>query len=409
VTVDVRTRRDGPTEAVDPAAFLARDLPAALAAGAERVGPWLADHPLRPLTLVVDDVVATLAVEGGRVVVRDGDGGVGADARAAVLRLTGAQLDDLAADHVTPIGWFASGSLELEHGRLGDLLDWWLVLRAALDGTTPYRPGDVALVDPDGAPLDLTRRFSIDDDPDEMGAFLHAAGYLHLAGVFDEGEMAAVSADMDAAAPRYAEGDGRSWWARLHDGTDVLVRMQRFEAESPATAALLADDRLVRLGRLTGDGHRPPTGAEGLFKPIGVAEGISDVPWHKDCSLGRHSYMCSGMTVGVSVTGADATSGQLRVVAGSHRALMWPAPEVPPGVDLPIVDLDTGTGDLTVHLSCTMHMAQPPVDRPRRVLYTGLSLPPLDEESFAAGARRLSAIREAAPVTVSQPASASRP
>ncbi len=59
--------------------------------------------------------------------------------------------------------------------------------------------------------------------------------------------------------------------------------------------------------------------AEALVKPIGVVAGISDVPWHKDCSLGRHSYECCGLTLGISVAGADARSGQLRVVAGSHR------------------------------------------------------------------------------------------
>ena len=44
---------------------------------------------------------------------------------------------------------------------------------------------------------------------------------------------------------------------------------------------------------------------EALVKPIGVVRGISDLPWHKDCSIGRHSYRCCGITVGVSVTGAD--------------------------------------------------------------------------------------------------------
>ena len=43
------------------------------------------------------------------------------------------------------------------------------------------------------------------------------------------------------------------------------------------------------------------------MKPIGIVEGISDVPWHKDCSLGRHSYRCCSLTVGISVTGADAS------------------------------------------------------------------------------------------------------
>ena len=111
------------------------------------------------------------------------------------------------------------------------------------------------------------------------------------------------------------------------------------------------------------------------------------------------------MTVGISVTGADATSGQLRVVAGSHRALVWPAPVLQPGLDLPVVDLATRTGDITVHLSCTLHMAQPPVTTPRRVMYTSFGLPSLAPGAAAEARRRIGAIREAAPVTVSQPPS----
>ena len=128
------------------------------------------------------------------------------------------------------------------------------------------------------------------------------------------------------------------------------------------------------------------------------------MPWHKDCSLGRHSYECCSLTVGISVTGADATSGQLRVVAGSHRALVWPA-FVRRDNDLPVVDLPTQTGDVTIHLSCTLHMAQPPVTRERRVLYTGFRLPPSNPEAARAARERLGKVREAAPVTVSQPAS----
>jgi hypothetical protein len=81
---------------------------------------------------------------------------------------------------------------------------------------------------------------------------------------------------------------------------------------------------------------------------------------------------------------------------------MWSALDQP-GCDLPVVDLPTRTGDVTVHLSCTLHMAQPPVERERRVMYSGFSLPPLDAAAAAAGRARLRAVREAAPVTVSQP------
>ena len=134
-----------------------------------------------------------------------------------------------------------------------------------------------------------------------------------------------------------------------------------------------------------------------------MSEGISDVPWHKDCSLGMHSFRCCGLTVGISVTGADARSGQLRVVAGSHRALVQPA-FVRSESDLPVIDLPTSTGDVTVHCSCTLHMSQPPVERERRVAYTGFGL----AELAPAGSHRnraladIGQVREGAYKTVSQ-------
>ena len=138
------------------------------------------------------------------------------------------------------------------------------------------------------------------------------------------------------------------------------------------------------------------------MKPIGVVKGISDVPWHKDCSLGRHSYECCSLTVGISVTGADGESGQLRVVPGTHRALVWPAPCVQPGLDLQPVDLPTRTGDVTVHLSCTLHMSQPPVHRTRKVLYTGWGQSPADPEAAQANRRRLQAVRSKTHTSISQ-------
>jgi hypothetical protein len=57
-------------------------------------------------------------------------------------------------------------------------------------------------------------------------------------------------------------------------------------------------------------------------------------------------------------------------------------------------------------------MAQQPVERERRVLYTGFSLAPLAGADLAAqqaAVARLTAIREASAVTVSQPADPARP
>jgi hypothetical protein len=302
---------------------------------------------------------------------------------------------------------WAANQLRQEKGNVGHCLDWWLVLRAAIDGVPIHVPGAVTFSAADGAPLDLTRSFQPGDDVEEMRHFLREAGFLHVRGVFSAEEMAAISADMDTAVLTYTEGDGRSWWARTDSGETRLVRMQGFDRESDTAFALLDDARFLSLASIPGSGHefgrkRAQNRMEALFKPIGVTEGISDIPWHKDCGIGRHSYDCCGMTVGISVTSADDVSGQLRVIGGSHRALVWSGIRQPE-LDLPDIPLPTETGDITIHLSCTMHMAQPPTQRERRVIYSGFSLPPLadaDASAQSSGRARLGAVRESAPLTV---------
>jgi hypothetical protein len=402
MTVDVRTRVDTDIRAVDPVAWFDTELPERLEAAGERLEPAVRQLAPRALTIAVDGDRWTLVTDDGRARVERGG-----RPETRTLTLTPAQVEDLVNDQATPMTWFSTGTLVLE-GRIDPVLDWWMLIRAAIDGTTPHVAGAIDFNDGDGSTLDLGRVFTIDSPRDEMRSFLETAGFLHLSGVFTKGEMEAVSRDMDAAAPGYSDGDGRSGWAGTADGTRRLVRMQGFDEVSPAVESLVTDERLARLGEITGAGHRwgqmKSNRIEALEKPVGIVEGLSDVPWHKDCSLGRHSYECSSLTVGVSVTGADAASGQLRVVAGSHRALTWPAYRLRDDLDLPVVDLPTETGDVTMHLSCTLHMAQPPVERERRVLYTGFRLP-LAPGSRGDGRDRLRTVRETAAVTVSQPPS----
>lgn len=402
-SVDLRTRSGADVRPVDPVGFFADELPARLAAdgslaldGARQLGvrPFGFEVDGRGWTVRLDDGAGSFAVDDGL------------DDAQAVVRLDAVGLHDLVNDLRTPMGFLTGGDLDMPRGRLEHFLDWWVVLRSVLDGRRAHVAGDVSFLEPDGRPLDLRRSFRLDDDPEDVNWFLAEAGFLHLRGVFDEAEMASVSADMDDAAGRYEQGDGRSWWARTHDGADRLVRMQHFQEESPTTVSLLGDGRLQAIARFTPDGHRhgKPGGnanlVEALVKPVGVVEGISDVPWHKDCSLGSHSYRCCSLTVGISVTGAGAGSGQLRVVAGSHRALVQPA-FVRRGLDLPQLDLPTATGDVTVHCSCTLHMSEPPVQRERRVLYTDFTLP-TDEGARSPNEAVLRRIREGAPTTVSQ-------
>ena len=59
------------------------------------------------------------------------------------------------------------------------------------------------------APSEPNLGVLLDDDPAEMAHFLGEAGYLHVAGMFTEDEMAEVSADMDRALPAYTPDDER--------------------------------------------------------------------------------------------------------------------------------------------------------------------------------------------------------
>ena len=403
MTVDVRTRVDGPRAELDPSRFFDDELPARIDEYAAEIIPALPFIRPRLLVLDVDGEPWTLMADDRGVTIERG-ARPDAVARASLAR---EQLADLVDDQQTIMSLWASGALDQQVGQVGHLLDWWLVVRAALDGTPIYTPGSVALDDASGRPLDLARTFRPDDDRDEMRHFLETAGYLHIEKLFSEAEMDAISADMDRAAPSYTEGDGRSWWARTAAGDTRVVRMQGFDRECDGARAMVEDVRFLDLAQIPNAGHefgrkRASNRIEALFKPIGVTEGISDIPWHKDCGIGRHSYDCCGLTVGISVTGADENSGQLWALAGSHRALVWSG-VLQPDLDLPQVPLATKTGDVTLHLSCTMHMAQPPVERERRVMYSGFSLPRLaaaDADAVSAARARLGAVREGAPLTV---------
>ncbi len=399
LTLDSVDRRRPPTSIeVDGASFLSDGLVDLAHKRWNQVVPALDWLALSPMDVVIGEERFVLAIENGRLFVAN-DPTVQSD--ATIVEFTLEQLRDIVADQVTPMGLFSSGKLLRLDGKLELLLDWWLVLRAIVDDIPIHVPGSMDFTALDGSQLDLTTVFRLNDDPEVMNRFLTQCGYLHIAGAFPQELMDRISADMDIYAPVYSQGDGKSWWATLDDGTDRVVRMQGFHSHSAATDEALHSEVLTTVASLMPDGHEVAGGTnpiEALFKPIGVQKGISDVPWHKDCALGRHRYDCCAATVGISVSGAAARSGQLRAVAGSHRALLWSS-MLRDGTDLPVVDLPTEAGDITVHLSCTLHMAQPPVDAERRVLYTTLTLPdqgPTDRS-------HISEIREAASVTISQP------
>ena len=285
------------------------------------------------------------------------------------------------------MGWFSSGALDL-HGPARAAPR--LVARHPRRRSTAWLPtwrGAMAFEDAAGGPS-TSRAASRGTTPTTRWTrFLGQAGFLHVAGVFTEDEMAAVSADMDRAAPSFVQGDGRSWWARTVDGTDRLVRMQGFDIDSPHDG---------RAGRRRAPGaarraprRRPRVGRHGVQRPRGPREADRRGGGHLRRPVAQGLLARAPQLRMLLAHGRDLGHRRRRDLGPapgggrSHRALVWPA-FLRRDNPLPVVDLPTRTGDVTVHLSCTLHMAQPPVERERRVMYTGFRLPPLRPDAAAA-------------------------
>ena len=246
-TVDFRSRYVGDAVALDVDSFLEQELPALLEARGIDVARATTRLGLPPLTLDVDGEPLTLASDGDRFEARHGS------ADALVVALDRAAFSDLMQDMASTFGIQMSGRAQVVRGGLDAFLEWEPVLRCLLDGRPAHEPGAIDFRDRSGAPLDLHRSFTLDDDPAEIGHFLAEAGYLHLEGVFTEAEMAAVSVDLDGAMAAAERDDGASWWARTADDEWYPSRILGFNNQSAALKRRAAERPLPR------DSGRSPT------------------------------------------------------------------------------------------------------------------------------------------------------
>ena len=142
-----------------------------------------------------------------------------------------------------------------------------------------------------GAPLDLHRSFTPDDDDADIVHFIAQAGLRAPAGLV---RPRGHGRDRRRHGPRAPHVPPRR--RPLVVGEDRRRRATAACACSTSTSTrpprstCSAATRSQRIGHLTDDEYAPRrigNRIEALVKPIGVVEGISDVPWHKDCSLGH--------------------------------------------------------------------------------------------------------------------------
>lgn len=348
---------------IDFAAYHAVDLPERLA---DRHGaaasPGLSD--VRPLALRIAETgeARTYVPRPGR------SPGIeivaGEDRAETVVALSRHAWSGLVRDLESPPSLIYHGEATAARGDLMGFVRWEAVLRAMYTGRPVYDAARVDLRDGAGAPLDPARGFTLDDDPEEMAHFLREVGYLLVKRVFSEDEVAAFRAAAASLHAAARPGDQTSWWGKDDRGEAVLCRVLRGGVE-PALRGLQHDPRIMRVVGLADtemvakQAADERDGVTVLWKNPGVREGLSDLPWHRDCGMGGHASMCPTIVGSVFLEANTPEAGALRFLPGSWEASYRFAEAADADAEGGVL-VPAEPGDLTIHYGDGWHAAPPP-------------------------------------------------
>jgi len=361
---------------LDFADFHRRELPRRLAAGNGAIAAGDALERIGSLAFRLPEGQAfTYVPRAQGVDVVEGD----ADAKT-VIEISREDWEDVVHDLESAPGLLYGGKVKCLRGNAMRFVRWEPGLRAMFHGRPIFDPARVDLRDRDGGPLDPHRSFRLQDHPADMADFLKVAGFLLVRGVFPPDEVAALRRHADRLRALAVEGDKKSWWGKDADGRVVLCRVTH-AGRIPELRALPADPRLLRLKNLShvelvSQAQGTEDGISLLIKNPRMREGLSDLPWHRDCGMGGHAAMCPRLVVSIYLQPSRPETGELKMLPGSHEASYGFAdasdPDAPQGVSLA-----ADPGDVSLHYGDIMHAAPPPTgDGPfRECLLTGFARP----------------------------------
>ena len=361
---------------LDFADFHRRELPRRLAAGNGAIAAGDALERIGSLAFRLPEGQAfTYVPRAQGVDVVEGD----ADAKT-VIEISREDWENVVHDLESAPGLLYGGKVKCLRGNAMRFVRWEPGLRAMFHGRPIFDPARVDLRDRDGGPLDPHRSFRLQDHPADMADFLKVAGFLLVRGVFPPDEVAALRRHADRLRALAVEGDKKSWWGKDADGRVVLCRVTH-AGRIPELRALPADPRLLRLKNLShvelvSQAQGTEDGISLLIKNPRMREGLSDLPWHRDCGMGGHAAMCPRLVVSIYLQPSRPETGELKMLPGSHEASYGFAdasdPDAPPGVSLA-----ADPGDVSLHYGDIMHAAPPPTgDGPfRECLLTGFARP----------------------------------
>ncbi len=344
-------------EELDFHAFHAERLPGLLADGRGAMAARAArEHGSLAFRLSDGSAFTYIPQEGG-VEIRAGD-----ERADTVIALDHEAWEGLVHDYESAPGLLYPGRVRCLRGSALTFVYWEPALRALYTGRPVYEPDELDLRARDGQPLDPERAFTLHDDPEEMAHFLRSAGYLFVREVFAPDEIARFLDEARELAAEARQGDKLSWWARSRAGQEILCRVTR-AADKPGLATLPSDPRILKLKDLShpelvhrrGEGN----GVTVIYKHPGIAEGLSDLPWHRDCGMGGHAVMCPVLLESVYLTPASPETGELRFLPGSWSRTCGfreaTDPKAPRGVGF-----RAQPGDVSMHYGDVMHAAPPP-------------------------------------------------
>jgi hypothetical protein len=362
----------GPFEQLDFDAFHRKELPRRLAAGNGALAAR-ATHRL--------DSLAFRRSEGGAYTYVPGPDGVavveGDDSAETVMELDHEAWEGLVQELESAPGLLYGNRVRCRRGKAMNMVVWEPALRAMFNGRPIFDPHEERLADRHGRPLDVEQTFSLESDPrdsassltgsasnrQDMAHFLRTAGYLLVREVFGPEEIAGFLEEAQELRGEAVRGDKLSWWGKNARGEEVLCRVTRAGAK-PRLATIPEDPRIVALKdlsdeNLTSRARGSDETVSVIYKNPDMTEGLSDIPWHRDCGMGGHAVMCPVLIVSTFLTPATPETGELKMLPGSWKA-SYPYvdpnhPRAPRGARFA-----ARPGDVSLHYGDVMHAAPPP-------------------------------------------------
>lgn len=271
---------------------------------------------------------------------------------------------DLVSEAWSIMGLVIQNRVTLEKGSFSHVAAWEAPLQALYNKRPIFREDNIQ--------KRFKHEFNLDDSPLEMAKSLRNLGFIIVREVFSPEEIEAMSKEVEARRITANPEDKRSWWATDKDGKEHCCRVTYMNHGSKRFTDLAYDRRLSVLAQLADEELYPtPNHGDGVSVVIKVPEineGLSDLPWHRDCGMGGHPLICPGLNIGVQLDVANKKSGQLIFLPGSN--------EFAGGVDIASkttesIGVEAEPGDVTVHYGHTLHIAPPPdqSSQNRRTVY----------------------------------------